>query len=106
LISEGEYGVEMGIFLFGNAGFLFGPPWSRNDWFLVDITWQSITNNLCKKKIVGTRLPCNIYQEPIITALRHIHYATTEDQTENQHFQKGISPFRHHTPFREHNTLI
>ena len=30
MISEGEYGDEMGIFLFSNAGFLFGPPWWRN----------------------------------------------------------------------------
>ena len=31
MISEGEYGVEMGIFLFSNAGFLFGPPLWRNE---------------------------------------------------------------------------
>jgi len=35
VISEGEYGVEMRIFLFGNAGFLFGPSWWRNGCIVV-----------------------------------------------------------------------
>ena len=35
MISEGEYGVKMGIFMFRNADFLFGPPWWRNGCIVV-----------------------------------------------------------------------
>jgi len=32
---EGHYGVEMGIFLFSNAGFVLGPPWWRDGFIVV-----------------------------------------------------------------------
>ena len=35
MILEGEYVVEMEIFLFSNAGFLFGPTWWCNGCIVV-----------------------------------------------------------------------
>jgi len=65
-------------------------------WLMLRGRWSP---TICaKKKFVGDHLPRNICQEPVITPPRYIHYATTKDQTENQHCQTGIFSFRHHTP--------
>ena len=35
MITEGEYSVEMGIFVFSNASLLFGSLWWRNGCIVV-----------------------------------------------------------------------